>query len=257
MNSQQLNAKNDRFYLSIQERKASDSVGRSPEGTDHSRIECFDVFIVATPTRSGLQSASPTAMSPTNGGGSSASSSPSSTTPEAVSGSVSGSRTVSGSVSGSVSASASASTSTSTSASGSGSGSQSISTSGSGSAHRIDFSLMDLDTIPDYDEFTQRTPPMQDLSGSVLENPTAIFNLDFHRGRAEALGEVDISPFEEEDDLNYIRDIETTITNTWLILYSTIIRILNILVNLSLSYEKHSLSILRAFSIIALVVCCK
>ena len=116
---------------------------------------------------------------------------------------------------------------------------------------------MDLDTIPDYDEFTQRTPSMQDLSGSVLENPTAIFNLDFHRGRAEALGEVDISPFEEEDDLNYIRDIETTITNTWLILYSTIIRILNILVNLSLSYEKHSLSILRAFSIIALVVCCK
>ena len=67
---------------------------------------------------------------------------------------------------------------------------------------------MDLDAIPDYDEFTQRTPTMQDLSGSVLENPTAIFNLDFHRGRAEALGEVDISPFEEEDDLNYIRDIE-------------------------------------------------
>lgn len=71
------------------------------------------------------------------------------------------------------------------------------------------------------------------------------------------MGEVDVSPFEEEDDLNYIRDIETTITNTWLILYSTIIRILNILVNLSLSYEKHSLSILRAFSIIALVVCCR
>ena len=132
-----------------------------------------------------------------------------------------------------------------------------MSTSGSGSVHRIDISLADLDTIPDYDEFAQRAPPAQDLSGSVLENPTAIFNLDYHRGRAEALGEVDVSPFEEEDDLNYIRDIETTITNTWLILYSTIIRILNILVNLSLSYEKHSLSILRAFSIIALVVCCR
>lgn len=188
-------------------------------------MEHLDSFIVATPARSGVQSASPT------------SNSPSSATPETVSG------TASASISGS--------------GSGSATRSQSVSTSGSGSVHRIDVSLMDLDTIPDYDEFTQRTPPMQDLSGSVLENSTAIFNLDFHRGRAEALGEVEISPFEEEDDLNYIRDIETTITNTWLILYSTIIRILNILVNLSLSYEKHSLSILRAFSIIALVVCCK
>lgn len=141
--------------------------------------------------------------------------------------------------------------------SGVGSGAQSGSTSGSGSVHPFDFSLADLDTIPDYDEFTHRTPTRQDLSGSVLENPTAIFNLDFHRGRAEALGEVDISPFEEEDDINYIRNIEATITNTWLILYSTIIRILNILVNISLSYEQHSLSILRAFSIIALVICCR
>ena len=196
-------------------------------------MEHLDSFIVATPARSGVQSASPT------------SNSPSSATPETVSGTVSG--TVSASISASISGSGS----------GSATRSQSVSTSGSGSVHRIDVSLMDLDTIPDYDEFTQRTPPMQDLSGSVLENSTAIFNLDFHRGRAEALGEVEISPFEEEDDLNYIRDIETTITNTWLILYSTIIRILNILVNLSLSYEKHSLSILRAFSIIALVVCCK
>ena len=55
----------------------------------------------------------------------------------------------------------------------------------------------------------------------------------------------------------YLASLGITITKTWLLIYSTIIRILNLLVSISLSYEKHALSFLRALSIIALVICCR
>ena len=60
----------------------------------------------------------------------------------------------------------------------------------------------------------------------------------------------------ENSTNDYLTSLGITITKTWLLIYSTIIRILNLLVSISLSYEKHALSFLRALSIIALVICC-
>ena len=115
-----------------------------------------------------------------------------------------------------------------------------------------------MDTIPDIPDSTDLpSVPTNGITDAVLDNVSGPFSTSFHRERAEALGELDISPFEEEDNVNYIRDIEVTIAKTWLIVYSAIIRLLNVLVSLSMSYEKHSLPILRAFSIVALVVCCR
>ena len=60
----------------------------------------------------------------------------------------------------------------------------------------------------------------------------------------------------EDSSQQYINEIGETITNTWLVIYSVVIRVLDFLVTVSLSYEKHALYLLRVFSIIALVICC-
>ena len=87
-----------------------------------------------------------------------------------------------------------------------------------------------------------------------LDNETAVFRNSIPLPeKEERPSELD----ESEDSLNYMKEIGETITNTWLMLYSALIRVLDFLVNVSLSYEKHALYLLRIFSIIALVICCR
>ena len=62
--------------------------------------------------------------------------------------------------------------------------------------------------------------------------------------------------YDNENEEELFQAVSQTITKTWLILYGTVIRILDFLVGVSLSYEKHSLSLLRALSVISLVLTC-
>ena len=90
---------------------------------------------------------------------------------------------------------------------------------------------------------------------NVMDNTTASFSSSVRplpRSRTKSDGTVDT-----ETSTEYLESIGNTITKTWLMIYSTIIRILNLLVSISLSYEKHALSFLRALSVIALVICCE
>lgn len=93
------------------------------------------------------------------------------------------------------------------------------------------------------------------LYESVLDNTTVGFSVKgtVPRGEKQNAG----TPPTDEKDADYIRNIEETITTTWLVLYSAIIRIMDFLVSISLSYESHALSLLRACSIIALAICCE
>ena len=113
--------------------------------------------------------------------------------------------------------------------------------------------------LPDLRFFSPEDESL-DVAGSdaalnILDNSTATFRQ--HRARAEAV--VGPSPLEldEDDEMQYIRGIGVTITKTWLVIYTAIIRVLDVLVNVSLQYEKHALPFLRVFSILSLVFCCR
>lgn len=125
------------------------------------------------------------------------------------------------------------------------------------------FDDMDIDSIPDAPSSSHLLPTENSLplslhfhSVSILDNETAILR------NAEATnpkqGELLFTPLEDSEDSSqqYINEIGETITNTWLVIYSVVIRVLDFLVTVSLSYEKHALYLLRVFSIIALVICC-
>ena len=104
----------------------------------------------------------------------------------------------------------------------------------------------------------EQNPPSfsRRASVSVLDNTTASFSSSTHP--MEILTPHKTSESEIDNSTSdYLASLGITITKTWLLIYSTIIRILNLLVSISLSYEKHALSFLRALSIIALVICCK
>lgn len=122
---------------------------------------------------------------------------------------------------------------------------------------------MDIDLIPDAPSSSHLLPTENSLplslhlrSVSILDNETAVLR------NAETIqpkqGELLFTPMEDSEDSSqqYINEIGETITNTWLVIYSVVIRVLDFLVTVSLSYEKHALSLLRVFSIIALVICC-
>lgn len=97
--------------------------------------------------------------------------------------------------------------------------------------------------------------PRHKSSINVMDNTTASFSSSVRplpRSRTKSDGTVDT-----ETSTEYLESIGNTITKTWLMIYSTIIRILNLLVSISLSYEKHALSFLRALSVIALAICCE
>ena len=92
------------------------------------------------------------------------------------------------------------------------------------------------------------------LRESVLDNATVGFSV---KGAAPRGGKQSaLTPPADEKDADYIQNIEETITTTWLVVYSAIIRVMDFLVSISLSYESHALSLLRACSIVALAICC-
>lgn len=95
----------------------------------------------------------------------------------------------------------------------------------------------------------------ESLEESVLDNSTILFRTKGSQTEVQT-PESPPTVLPEEKDANYIQEIEETITQTWLVVYSVIIRVMDFLVTVSLSYERHALSLLRACSIIALVVCC-
>lgn len=88
----------------------------------------------------------------------------------------------------------------------------------------------------------------------MLDNATVGFSV---KGAAPRGGKQStLTPPADEKDADYIQNIEETITTTWLVVYSAIIRVMDFLVSISLSYESHALSLLRACSIVALAICC-
>lgn len=107
-----------------------------------------------------------------------------------------------------------------------------------------------LDLIPE-------TPTTKLLPAfSVLDNQTAEFRSTTVTTSQQE--ELLFTPMDDADDSSkrYMNEIGETINNTWLVFYSALIHVLDFLVSVSLSYEKHALSLLRVFSLIALVICC-
>lgn len=98
--------------------------------------------------------------------------------------------------------------------------------------------------------------PHRRSSVNVMDNTTASFRSSLRPSLQHSNSKAD-GTLENEASAEYLESIGNTITKTWLMIYSTIIRILNLLVSISLSYEKHALSFLRALSVIALVICCE
>ena len=92
------------------------------------------------------------------------------------------------------------------------------------------------------------------LRESMLDNTTVGFSV---KGAVPRGGSQSALTPHAEKDADYIQNIEETITTTWLVVYSAIIRVMDFLVSISLSYESHALSLLRACSIVALAICCE
>ena len=95
---------------------------------------------------------------------------------------------------------------------------------------------------------------------NILDNNTAMLSsYDNINSSLDVQSEQELTVLDSDENENgeeLFQTVGQTITKTWLVLYGTVIRILDFLIGIYLSYEKHSLSLLRALSVISLVLTC-